>query len=148
MVEVFVATPTIADKASSPLDGHLLPGTYGNSNAGIGVTLSERFGLAICDVCAWPDEVDAVRGALPKTATAFEYAPARWTVLSEDPQTANSLSNTLGDQATVVDLSHGRTVISMSGPKVEWVLAKLFAIDFHINTFKPQVGLATAHHEI
>ena len=49
---------------------------------------------------------------------------------------------------TVTDLSHGRTVIRIAGPKAEWVLAKFFAIDFSLTAIPVGSGLSTVHHDI
>lgn len=48
----------------------------------------------------------------------------------------------------VTDLSHGRTAIRVAGPKSEWVLAKLFAVDLSAKSFPVGAGLSTKHHEI
>lgn len=157
MANPFVSTPIIADKAESPL----LPDT--TQSDAPGVVLSERFGTAICDVAAWPDcttkTVNAIKratslalttrqGALSDTAQAFQHAPARWTVISTDQLMPETLTKAVGDNATVVDLSHGRTIIRIDGADAEWVLSKLFAIDFALAAFPVSKGIATQHHEI
>lgn len=145
MAEPFVSTPVIREKAVSPLEGHA---AAHRSTGAPGVTLSERFGLAICDVAAWPGKFAAVGKALDGTGEIIPHAPGRFTVIADDPDLPVKLGKTLGDAATVVDLAHGRTLIRVSGAKSEWVLAKLFAIDFSPGAFPVGHGLATKHHEI
>lgn len=52
------------------------------------------------------------------------------------------------ERGAVIDQSHGRVAIRISGPAVEWTLAKLFAVDFDLRAFKPGTGVATAHHVV
>lgn len=163
MAEPFVATPVIADAAESPLAGHYEKGAFGNLDHGAQVTLTERFPLAICDVFAWPGAetktanairracgapVTTTRDAVAETAQAFQHAPGRWTVIAEDGALPEALARAVGDNGTVVDLNHGRTVLRVEGEQSRRVLSKLFAIDFHADAFPLEEGLATKHHEI
>lgn len=148
MVEAFINTPVIADKATSPLGDSFVPGRFGNTNGGIGVQLSERRMLAIADVAAWPGGSKKASNAISAYECYYEHAPHRWTVINDDPNMPVNLAKKLGDAGTVVDLSHGRTVLRVSGSKAQWVLPKLFAIDFSETAFPPASGLATQHHEI
>ena len=49
---------------------------------------------------------------------------------------------------SLIELSHGRTCLRISGPKAEWVLSKLYAIDFSVAAFPAGTGLSTSHHSI
>lgn len=163
MPSCFIPTPVIPDAAESPLAGHYAQGEFGNRDRSAQVTLTERFPLAICDVCAWPGAetktantikrvtgiaLTKTRDAVSDTAQAFRHAPGRWTVISIDPGLPEALTKAVGDNATVVDLSHGRTVLRIDDEKSRWVLAKLFALDFRSDDFPLEKGLATKHHEI
>lgn len=163
MAEPFVATPVIADAAESPLAGHYEKGEFGNPDLGAQVTLTERFPLAICDVFAWPGAetktanairratklaLTKTRDAVSEDAQAFRHAPGRWTVIAGDGALPEALTNAVDDNGTVVDLSHGRTVLRVDGEQSRRVLSKLFAIDFHPDAFPTEKGLATKHHEI
>ncbi|MGB7432916.1 MAG: sarcosine oxidase subunit gamma family protein [Ahrensia sp.] len=148
MVEPFINTPVIADKAASPLGDSFVPGRFGNTKAGCGVQLSERQGIALADVAAWPGKANIVSTAVSTSACFFEYAPNRWTVITDDQYVPMNLAKKVGDAGTVVDLSHGRTVLRISGNQAAWVLPKLFAIDFSDAAFAVATGLATQHHEI
>ena len=148
MVEPFVTTPVLAERATTPIaDDQRGLGSPG-ADGGIGVTMSERFPLAICEVAVWPGKADAMISVTSKEAEAFRFAPNRWTVLSNDPAMVETVTGAIGDAGSVIDLSHGRTVIRVEGQAVEWVLAKLFAIDFADMSFPVGTGLATSHHEI
>lgn len=146
MSDVFDFSPIIAGKAKSPLLSVSNGGTYPTTDGAIGVTVREIFGRAICEVAAWPDQVETVRALIPHKAIAFEYAPARWVVVSDDDKMPKTVERGVDDHGSVVDLSHGRTVLRIRGKKVVWVLSKLFAIDFPIMGEKS--GLATSHHGI
>lgn len=163
MAEPFVSVPVIADAAESPLAGHYEQGEFGNLDRGAQVTLTERFALSICDVHAWPGAetrtanaikrasgapLTKTRDAVADTARAFQHAPGRWTVIADDAALPEALAKAVGENGTVVDLSHGRTVLRIDGAKSRWVLSKLFAIDVHPDALPLQKGLATKHHEI
>ncbi|WP_349365223.1 MAG: sarcosine oxidase subunit gamma family protein [Roseitalea porphyridii] len=163
MAEPFVATPVILEAAESPLAGHYDKGAFGNPDLGAQVTLTERFPLAICDVFAWPGAetktanairratklaLTKTRDAVSEDAQAFRNAPGRWTVIAGDVALPEALTRAVGDNGTVVDLSHGRTVLRIDGEQSRRVLSKLFSIDFHPDAFPTEMGLATKHHEI
>ncbi|MBO6637292.1 MAG: sarcosine oxidase subunit gamma [Roseitalea sp.] len=163
MAEPFISTPVVTDAAESPLAGHYEKGEFGNLDRGVQVTLTERFPLAICDVCAWPgaetktaNAIKKVTGvaltkagdAVDESAQAFQHAPGRWTVIAANPALPEALAKAAGDNATVVDLSHGRTVLRIDGGQSRRVLSKLFPIDFKSDYFPLEKGIATKHHEI
>ena len=54
---------------------------------------------------------------------------------------------TVPDKWSLIDLTHGRAALRVSGPKAEWVLSKLFAVDFREAAFPANSGLATMHHD-
>jgi sarcosine oxidase subunit gamma len=163
MADPFISTPIITDAAESPLTGHYEQGEFGNLDRGTQVTLTERFQLAICDVCAWPGAetktanaikratklaLTKTRDAVSEDAQAFRHAPGRWTVIAADPALPEVLSKAAGDNATTVDLSHGRTVLRIDGRQSRQVLSKLFPIDFRSDYLPLEKGIATKHHEI
>lgn len=163
MADPFISTPVIIDAAESPLAGHYEQGEFGNLDRGAQVTLSERFPLAICDIFAWTGSetktanaikkatglaISKTQDAMGESAQAFRHAPGRWTVIAADPAVPEALAKAIGDNATTVDLSHGRTVLRIDGGQSRRVLSKLFPIDFKSETFPLERGLATQHHEI
>ena len=151
---------------ASPIGTARRSGRHGNVASGIGVTLSEPRRGSIVEVAAWPATTNAVLaaiagatglalqaspagGATQGTRTGFCIGPGRYLLADEAPGLAGILAETVGtDIGSVTDLSHGRTMIHVDGPKVEWVLAKLFAIDFATPAFPVGTGIATAHHDI
>lgn len=168
MAEVlsYTADPVIADHADSPLAGHYERGNFGAvGEAGPGIILSERFGLAIAEAAAWRDAEAKMRAAIKKAsgltlktgpgagafgedATAFNIAPGRWLVSGGTPGLVATLDRASGEHGTVTDLSHGRTLIRIDGEKSRWVLGKLFAVNLADDALAKGDGLATAHHDI
>jgi sarcosine oxidase subunit gamma len=150
----------------SPLAPVYHPGSHGNFEDGVGVALSEVAPGSIVQLAAWPGEekklIAAIRSltglALPDGAgggsasgakAAFGVAPGKFLVSDETDELAASFAKAVTPAVgTVTDLSHGRTVIRIEGPEAEWVLAKLFAIDFSLPAFPVGAGRSTAHHDI
>ena len=149
----------------SALEPVYQPGSHGNTAEGAGVVLTETQPGSIVQVAAWPGEernaiaaIAAVAGlTLPDGAgagialedkAAFGFAPGRFMVVADAEDLASRLSQAIGIEAgTVTDLSHGRTAIRIAGPEAEWVLAKLFAIDFSLPAFPIGAGRSTSHHD-
>lgn len=163
MVDPYVSTPVIADKAEQPLGDQYNPGTHGGLPDATGTTLSLLTGRAICDVAAWPGrgndmratirtitglDLAGSRGAFSGTAQALEHAPDRWTVISDDAGLPERLEQEAGDAGTVVDLSHGRVLMRLCGPASRHVLSKLLSVDLRPASLPIGSGLATRHHEI
>ncbi len=150
----------------SPLEPVYRPGSHGRFEDGVGVTLSETRPGSIVQLAAWPGEerqmiaaIRAVTGlSLPDGAgggansgqkSAFGFAPGRFTVTDEDEGLADAFVKAMKSATgTVTDLSHGRTVIRIEGPKAEWVLAKFFAVDFALPAFPLGAGRSTTHHDV
>jgi methylglutamate dehydrogenase subunit D len=162
----FIADPVIPVHAASPLEGHHHPGEFGAiPDDGEVLTLSERFGVSIAEVAAWRGEEKSAlaaigkatglklagkpgAGASGKACAAFNIGPGRWVVSGEKSGLVADIDEATGENGTVTDLSHGRTIIRIDGPKSRWVLAKLFAVDISDGAFPLAHGLATAHHDI
>ncbi len=150
----------------SPLEPVVKPGRHDNAEAGAGVTLGETQPAAIVQLAAWPGlekkVIAAVRSAtglaLPdgpgggvakSEKAAFGFAPGKFMVVDDAEGLAEAFSGAIPPATgTVTDLSHGRTAIRIKGPKAEWVLAKLFAIDFSPAAFPPGSARSTMHHDI
>lgn len=150
----------------SPLEPVWKPGRHGNTAAGLGVTLTETRPGSIVQVAAFPGAQTSIvaaieaatglvlplgpgSGAFGETKSAFGIAPGRFLVVDQAEGLAARLSAAIpSPQGAVTDLSHARTAIRISGPKAEWVLSKLFAIDFAPAAFPPGAGRATQHHDI
>jgi sarcosine oxidase subunit gamma len=149
----------------SPLAPVLRPGRHAQAD-GVGVTLAEVAPGSIVQLAAWRGEegalISAIKeitglalpdgaggGVATETKAAFGFAPGKFLVADQDEGLAAAFANTVTSvTGTVTDLSHGRTVIRIAGPKAEWVLAKFFAIDFSPTAFPLGSGLSTVHHDI
>lgn len=150
----------------SPIGPAYRPGSYGDLANGPGFRLLELKPGSLVEVVAWPGSeatalsaISAVTGLslsdLPgagiatKTRSAFGFAPRKWLVIDQAEGTGAQLEAAMtSDTGSVTDLSHGRAVVRVSGPRVEWVLSKLFAVDFALAAFPVSAGRATAHHEV
>jgi sarcosine oxidase subunit gamma len=150
----------------SPLEPVWKPGTHGKVLGGPGVVLEEMRPGSIVQLAAFCGEekalmsviADATGLRLPDGAgagmasggkAAFGFAPGRFLVIDQEEGLAERLKPVVPVAVgTVTDLSHGRTAIRISGPKAEWVLSKLFAIDFALPAFPEGAGRSTVHHDI
>lgn len=150
----------------SPIGAAYRPGSHGNFSSGVGFRMMDLRPGSIAEIVAWPGSdatvlavisavTDLKLGATPgagsvqATKSAFGFAPGKWLVIDQAEDTGARLSAAITpDSGTVTDLSHGRTVIRVSGSRVEWVLSKLFAVDFALVAFPVSSGRATAHHDI
>lgn len=150
----------------SPLSPVLKPGPHGNVTNGVGVTLSETQPGSIVQVAAWPGQESTLIAAIAKatglklpdgagggvaqkTKAAFGFAPGRFLVVDEKEGVAAELARIItGAIGSVTDLSHGRTAVRIAGPKAEWVLSKLFAVDFSLTRIAVGSAISTNHHDI
>lgn len=150
----------------SPLEPVSRPGSYGRFEDGVGVILSETRPGSIIQVAAWPGEearaIAAIRkvtglalpdgaggGVVVREKAAFGFAPGKFTVVDEMEGLATELVKAIAPAVgTVTELSHGRTAIRIEGPEAEWVLAKLFAIDFALPAFPLGAARSTTHHDV
>ncbi|QND53567.1 sarcosine oxidase subunit gamma [Phyllobacterium sp. 628] len=147
--------------------GHaFVPGDHGNAAGGIGITLHERAALSIVQVTAWRETIPAVVTAISNVTglnvpdkpgagrsagekSVFGFAPGRYFVVAQASDLEERLRSAVHLEAgTVINLTHGRTAIRVKGPWSEWVLSKLFAIDFSEHAFPVGFGRATLHHDI
>ena len=142
----------MSDRAS-PLGAEFKRGQRGNLTSGIGVTLSETDFSFLGELAVFPDafaKIEVLVASLLKAddMTAFKIAANRWFLAG--PETLDeAIRKTLKPvDGSLIDLSHGRTALRISGPKAEWVLSKLYAIDFSLAAFPAETGLSTTHHTI
>jgi len=150
----------------SPLAPVLRPGRHAPADHGVGVTLGEVQPGSILQLTAWPGQqsgiLSAIRevmglfvpggagsGVATETKSAFGFAPGKFLVSDQEEGLAAAFADAVGTETgTVTDLSHGRAVIRVAGPKAEWVLAKFFAVDFSPPAFPSGSGISTVHHDI
>ncbi|GAA4115996.1 sarcosine oxidase subunit gamma family protein [Aminobacter aganoensis] len=149
----------------SPLAAVFRPGSHGNFVDGVGVTLSEMAPGSIVQLAAWPGEEKkliaaitsltglkladgAGAGAASERHTVFGFAPGKFLLTDTAEGLVSAAGVVTPAMGTITDLSHGRTAIRVAGPRSEWVLAKLFAVDFSLVAFPQGSGISTAHHDI
>ncbi len=139
----------------SALDGVVTPGRYGQRAGNPGVTATEIKGSGLALVtarevrqAALADAVQAAFGIeLPGTSRCVagrEIAliwsgPAQWLaygVRVPEQGMEALLAGPLSGLASIVDQSHGRTLLRMTGPRVRDALAKGLTIDLHPRAFK------------
>ncbi len=132
-------------------------GTFGNDvDGGPSVTLHERRPLSIVHIAGNSDDQAFAGGvgkacgcALPiepgTIATAGELsliwlAPTRWLAVSPDQGPGileAALRDACGESGAIIDVSHGRTVIRLSGAHARMVMMKGAPLDFHKSSFTP-----------
>jgi sarcosine oxidase subunit gamma len=149
----------------SPLSGHLPSGRHGRVDGAPGVTVSERSGLAAVALTLRAGQREELARRMqeafglalpdrPACTTAGRLAlvwtgPAQWLALEEGRDGlarfgfARDLAASLGDAASVTDLTGARAVLRLSGPAVRDALAKLVPIDLDESAFPPGTAALT-----
>jgi heterotetrameric sarcosine oxidase gamma subunit len=143
---------------ASALQTVLRPGRGGDPGT-VGIKISERRDLSIVQVSAIPGVPDnraaievAIGTALPapnKSAvgrrTALWVGPGRWFVVEPGRGAlADELDKAAGGSLVVMDLSHSRTVLRISGAKVRDVIAQGCAVDLHPRAAKAGDSFVTS----
>ena len=123
--------------------------------------LAERKALTAIQILAFRDKHEAAAAAIGKTLgidcstvpgisrsdgkTQVTWnGPSGWMIVASDEETGRApgellelLSTALGDLAAVIDQSHGRCGLRLSGSRAREVMAKNTAIDLHPRAFGP-----------
>jgi methylglutamate dehydrogenase subunit D len=142
----------MSDRASA-LGEEFKPGLFGDVSNNTGVTLGESFFGFTAEIAAFPGHEEAVSKLIGKAearivgSLSFQIARHRWLAAGSTKFRAALEIGIDENQGSFIDLTHGRSAISVSGPKSEWVLSKLFAVDFRVRSFPEKTGLATMHHD-
>jgi heterotetrameric sarcosine oxidase gamma subunit len=147
---------------ASALEGQNAPRQFGLTGpGGPGIRLSERHLASLWLIAAWPDRlaetgaaaakaagVDAAPGpgasATGKGGTLLRAEPLKWLLVSEDEIARPALDAADG---TVLELSHARTAIHVSGPKALDLMARMVPLDLRPAAF-PEGSVANTglHH--
>jgi heterotetrameric sarcosine oxidase gamma subunit len=154
--------PEIRLHARSPFGGVLKPGRHGARDGAPGVALSERTGLALCVISARTGKANAVAAKLlsvtgldlpmgPRRVSQDGFAligtaPGQWLAVAEGVGARallGKLAAALKGLATVVNQSHGKAVLRISGPRARDVLAKGCSLDLHQRVFGPGSAATT-----
>jgi len=145
----------------SPLATRRKAGREGaDDDAEAGVILSERPGISIVQVAAFPEDAETVAAAIDKALgnpppgeanrasgdreTAILWiGPERWLVVEAESKREGALAATLEralaalPTVAVTDLGHGRAVLRLAGARLRELLAMGCALDFHAESFAP-----------
>jgi methylglutamate dehydrogenase subunit D len=145
----------------SALDGIAAPGRYGRDTTVPGLTVSEVRGAGLATVTARNGRRPALLGAAQAAfGAALPEAPKRvegrgiafvwsgsdqWLVCCQQVplEGMEALLAPFAGLASVVDQSHGRTLLRVAGPRVRDAFAKGVAVDLHPSAFKPGDTAAT-----
>ncbi len=124
----------MSEVRSLPLCGIATPGRHGADRGAPGVTLSIIHPVSLYTVISRKGQSKIVASALNKlrSATVMSAGPDQYYVQSDKPL---DLKSKLSAAASVIDQSHGRVIIRISGPKVRAVLAKGTPVDLHAGHF-------------
>ncbi len=151
----------MVERASS-LEGHNAPRQFGLIDQdGPGIHLTERSLASLWLIGAWPERLAETGVVAAKTAgvsdapgpgasatgaggTLLRIEPLKWLLVSEDEIDAPALDAADG---TVLELSHARTVIHVSGPNALDLMARMVPLDLRPATF-PEGSVANTglHH--
>lgn len=141
---------------SSALEGIAKPSRYGRADGPAGVVVQEVAGFGLASVTARAGRVEAlaitIRQAfgldLPlrparvgnQQLSLIWTGPDQWLAMTDlnPPQGMEALlGHVIGEHAAIVDQSHARMIMRLSGPRVRDALAKGVSIDLHPRAFKP-----------
>jgi heterotetrameric sarcosine oxidase gamma subunit len=147
---------------ASALEGHNAPRQFGLVGpGGPGIRLSERHLTSLWLIAAWPERLAETGAAAAKAAgvdtapgpgssaagtggTLLRIEPLKWLLASEDEIARPALVATDG---TVLELSHARTVIHVSGSAALDLMARMVPLDLRPAAF-PEGSVANTglHH--
>jgi sarcosine oxidase subunit gamma len=148
---------------ASALEGHNAPRQFGLIGPnGPGIRLSERSLASLWLIAAWPERLAETGVAAAKAAdvatapgpgmsatgpggTLLRTEPLKWLLVSEDEIDAPALGAADG---TVLELSHARTVIHVSGPRALDLMARMVPLDLRPATFPEGAVASTGLHHL
>ena len=149
----------MADDVSA-VGGHLVPGLRGRPGAA-GVRIAEVRPFALFQFAAWPDTLaqtgaEAAEAAGAKTAPAPGRAAtgAHGTLLRVEPLKWWLVGGTgaapvpVAGSGAVLDLSHSRTRLHISGPQATRLLNHVLPIDLSAGAFPDGAVACTAFHHV
>lgn len=121
----------------SPLADVAVQGRFGADRGAPGAAFSVRHPLSIVTIIARAGQGQATADAL-KGHNAQWAGPDQYFVIAEgrgEGALYRELRAALAGLASVIDQSHGRVIIRVSGPKARAVLAKGTPVDLHSDEF-------------
>jgi heterotetrameric sarcosine oxidase gamma subunit len=141
----------------SALKGHALPGHQGAEGAG--VTIKEVPDLTLWQMAAWADTIDSAASMMAQQVGVNEvpgFAQARGdhrcAVLRIEPLKfwvfGGSISSDSSEQSVVLDLSHSRTHLRLTGANAVQVLNSYMPLDLRDQSFPVNSVASTAFHHV
>ena len=138
--------------AQHPLAAHLVSGRYGATSTDPVRIAAPRRDLV--QISARKGQIDAMKAGLKAAfgvelggpgqaasgggVTALPIQPGAWMLVSEprgEAVFAAAVKAAVGSSGSVVDQTHGRCLLSLSGEKASEVLSRLSRIDLHPMSF-------------
>ena len=100
-----------------------------------------EFRSAVSTVLGIEPVVEPLTSVRKRDVSMLWLGPDEWLVVTPDRRVAR-IEGTLydaleGQRAALTDVSHARTILTLSGPEARAVLAKGCPLDFHPNVFEP-----------
>jgi len=156
----------LTELQTCPLDRVWVPGRYGApvTPENPGFRLERTTPVALVQISLFPGQEKKALTALKKagikalpetghselsaTLSIYALGSGRYQVESSSMDLQDKLSKAISSEiGSVTDLSSARTVLTVSGPDVETVLAKGIAIDLHQHSFSiGTVAQTSVHH--
>jgi len=144
----------------SALNGHYLKGKFGDA-ATCGVTLCENTNLSLFQLAAWPDTLSAVgvkaaqligagqapgpgRVVVTPNGSLIRIEPLKWWLV--DAAEAVPPTVLSANEGAVLDLSHSRVHLSISGPQAALFLNRHLPLDLRETAFPVGTVASTAFH--
>ena len=154
-----------APDRASPMAGALAPGRHGASDGGAVAIVERRYDLVqisarrgrAADVAAAMQSAFALalpgprRSARSGDVMALWLQPDGWLLVAPrgpEGALARAAKSAAGAAGSIVDQSHGRSVIGLSGVRAAWVLNKLCRLDLHPRAAGPGFVAATPVAEL
>lgn len=138
----------------SPIGTEYKIGLFGHVTGASHVKFCQTEFEFVGELAAFPASINSIDDFMENLAAksldiiAFKIARDRWFLACTPDVLTIVKTNFNSDQASLIDLTHGRAALSIFGSKAVWVLSKLYALDFDMSEFPVNSGLATTHHGI
>ena len=132
-----------------PLEMVLVTGHHGV--AGVGITITDRRGLALCQLMARRGKASELanefglsgepgKATTNEEFTAIPLSPGNWMMIGEsgrDGDFTKSISDRAGKLGYASEQSHGRTVLRVDGDRARDLMRKGCRLDLHPSVTEP-----------
>lgn len=149
----------IAIDRVSALEGHYDKGRHGVGSGDAGVIVTEVPDLVLWQMAVWPESLDSAAGQLAQSSGVGDipgFAMATGTeskaLLRIEPLKfwvyGDIATSASADESVVVDLSHSRTQLRISGEHVTTLLNSYLPLDLRERSFPVNSVASTAFHHV